>query len=221
MVKIDYSWDEIKEHVLSLKNRLGMGDVVSFLHLSIDAGGRGKITFKDPTTSIEEVIDDELLSHQVLTVLYHHSNAVDVDKKASGSKKSFTKISLLDDSMHMSCSTNQHRIEDAFCRLFEENESGMADLFTRYFGARPSDKGDLSFEVDLLPRVTALFVYTRGEVDDEFGEDLPPAFNIYFEKETLSLLPGNYSELRVPEVLEDVFLRVIKKLIKNTRKEWT
>lgn len=210
MEKIDYSWNLVKQDILSLKNRLGFGNSISFLYLTVDE--EGHVSFNNPITSIDEPIDDALLSHQIRTVLYHYSKSK-MDNVNNDSRKKFTKISLLDDSMHMSCSTNQHRIEDEFCRLFEKDGDKIKHIFQQFFGARLADKGDLSFEIDLLPLVTALFVYTEGDDGDEFGDKIPSSFNIYFEKGTLLLLPGNYSELRVPEVLEAIFLSLINRMV--------
>ena len=198
----DYSWEAVKEKILSLKGRLGMKKSVKLLHVSVD--DNGDMIFHDPRNGVLHNVDNSQVCHQIRRVLFYYSMGDDnfiVDPE----QVSYTKISLLDDSMHLGCSTNQHRIEASFQAFFDTDPKAIKDVLETQFDTKRIDRGDIGFVVWLLPRVPALIVYNEGE-DDEKGEDdglgcLPSSLNIFFAKSAYKYLPPN-----VCETLEDIFL---------------
>ncbi|MHA1849591.1 MAG: hypothetical protein ACTSXU_18245 [Promethearchaeota archaeon] len=215
---IDYSWNKILDKVIKLKENGCFGDKISFLYL--DVKDNGQVIYHDPVKKSTREITDEIFLNQVYKILYHYSMG-DCKFRIEREKEKFTKISLLDDSLHIACSTNQHRIESDLCQLFEKDEGIVSKTLETYFGATKMTQGDLSYRIELIPGVISLIVYNKGESDDEDedddfpGEVLESTLNIFFEQNTLKLLPSDMSVLRVPEVLEDVFLRVLKMILQE------
>ncbi|MHA1716824.1 MAG: DUF3786 domain-containing protein [Promethearchaeota archaeon] len=209
---MDYSWHVVGNDILSLKSRLGFSTKLRFLNLEVLDDGA--ITFHDPITRLDEVLNDKLLSHYCYRVLFYYSKGDDTFV-SDPENEEFTKISLLDDSMHLGCSTNQHRIEHEFQKLFDDNLALITDVFTTYFGAMPVQRADVSFRVSLLPRVPAMFVYYAAEDESEDGDaggTIPSSLNIFFEKNTIRFLPPNACE-----TLEDIFLIVVKRILEKIR----
>ncbi|MBN2150249.1 MAG: DUF3786 domain-containing protein [Candidatus Lokiarchaeota archaeon] len=216
-----YSWDAVATRILSLKCRLGFSEEISFLRLSID--DRGNITLDKPGSSSRVLVNDDWLSYCVNRVLFYYAMGDETGERGEAqqghTKESFTKISLLDDSMHLGCSTNQHRIENELKALLDESEEKVRGALERHLGASPVEQGDLAWRIPLLPRVVALIVYNRTE-DASEGLDadldgtanaaacLPSTLNVFFEKSTARYLPPNACE-----TLESIALWVLKVLV--------
>ena len=216
-----YSWDAVSTRILSLKGRLGFSDEISFLRLSIDV--RGKITFDKPGACCQTLVNDDWLSYCVNRVLFYYSMGDDSDEPGEPQqeqpKETFTKISLLDDSMHLGCSTNQHRIENELKALLDENEEKVRDALERHLGASLVEQEDLAWRIPLLPKVIALIVYNRTEeASDDFNTGptgtataaacLPSSLNVFFKKSTIKYIPPNDCE-----TLESIALWVLKALV--------
>ncbi|MFX0103701.1 MAG: DUF3786 domain-containing protein [Candidatus Hodarchaeota archaeon] len=203
---IDYSWENVGPRILTLRGRLGFGEKIEFIYLEIQDSG--EVLLNDPRDSQTHQIKDEYIIHFVYKILFYYSTAGEHPPTSQADEK-FTKISLLDDSMYLGCSTNQHRLEKEFCNLFDKDQEQMAFILENYFQGTDAHKGDASFRVQLLPRVPALLVYYMAEDSCVLGDEfIPSSLTIFFEKNTNKFLPPN-----VCETLEDVFLFVLKKFI--------
>lgn len=203
---MDYSWENVESRIHALKSRLGFGNEIEFLHLEVQDSG--EIVFKDPRDATGHPVNDERIKHFIYKILFYYNNG-DEHVLIPPAEEKFTKISLLDDSMHLGCSTNQHRLEDEFRKLFDMDLDRVSVILEKHFHATDAHKGDVSFRVPLLPRVPALLVYYMADDDCEIGDEfIESSLNIFFEKNANKYLPPN-----VCESLEDVFLFLVKKFI--------
>jgi hypothetical protein len=203
---MDYSWENVESRIHALKNRLGFGSKIEFLHLELEDSG--EIVFNDPRDAATHPVNDERIKHFIYKILFYYSSGDD-QVLITPAEENFTKISLLDDSMHLGCSTNQHRLENEFRKLFDMDLNRVTEILEKHFQATDAHKGDVSRRLPLLPRVPALLVYYMPEDDCEMGEEfIESSLTIFFEKNANKYLPPN-----VCESLEDVFLFLVKKFI--------
>jgi len=201
----DYRWNVVKKDILSLKNHLGFTDTIQFLLLEMMDDGI--ILFYDPRTMSNHPVQNKILSNNIRKILFYYSQGDERYFPAAGTEV-FTKISLLDDSMHLGCSTNQHRLESEFRILFEKDQARMIAILENYFGGIQARSGDISYRMQLLPMVEVLLVFNKGdEMPGDIATDscLSSSITIFFEKNTIFFLPPN-----VCETLEEVFVTVVK-----------
>lgn len=195
-------WDAVARDVLSLKGRLGFGSRIRFLHFEVLDDGH--VLFENPVSGLRAPVDERV--QRVAWTMLHAHAAGDETCIVALEDETFTRISLLDDSMHLGCSTNQHRIEDAFRDLLDACPGVAGVVLERHFDATPVDKGDLAFRIPLLPRVPALLVYHAGE------EGLASSAGIFFEVHALRFLP------RIAcESLEELFLHAVLAIIGHVK----
>ncbi len=93
----DYSWNAVAPDILGLKNRLGFGNDLSFLHVRL--ADEGTFWFENPVDSTKTVVQDEVFGYKARRVLFYYSRG-DETLQVPEEREIFTKISLLDDSMH-------------------------------------------------------------------------------------------------------------------------
>ncbi len=80
-------------------------------------------------------------------------------------------------------STFQRECEEPLRRLFDESPEGVARVLARLGAAQVEGySADLSWTLDLLPRVRALILYRRG--DDEF----PSSIKVLFDRMTTEFI---------------------------------
>ncbi len=209
----DYSWNAVAPDILGLKNRLGFGNDLSFLHVRL--ADEGTFWFENPVDSTKTVVQDEVFGYKARRVLFYYSRG-DETLQVPEEREIFTKISLLDDSMHLGCSTNQHRIENDFRMLIDGEKKRTGLVLETYFNARPLTEGDAAFRVVLLPLVPVKIVYHAAEFNGtDFSPEppIPSSCNIFFEKHANKFLPPN-----VCESLEDMFLEILKIVVHHADK---
>ncbi|MHA1730457.1 MAG: DUF3786 domain-containing protein [Promethearchaeota archaeon] len=195
-----FSWDDVKDEVADLPGRLGFGDRVELAGLRVEPDGSVWAVSRDDWGRHGEEVTDPVILNDVYRLLHFYSRSEDV--VVPRAEEVLTKVSQLRGGS-MQCSTNQHRMEEKFKAMFDQDAARLGEILERVFHAEPTDHGDLSFRVPLLPRVPLWVVYNEEEEED----GLPSDVRLYFEAHASNFLPQI-----ICENLENLFLVQVERL---------
>ncbi|MBD3188562.1 hypothetical protein GF325_17155 [Candidatus Bathyarchaeota archaeon] len=209
------AWAKIKDAVFSMDQLKMDGDSIGFLGYRVNT--RGIVKCWDERMGTYIPLNDPILVSSMYTLLASYARG-DHSQVISEDEASFTKICLLDASMHMSCSTNQHRIESQLLSIVQNHHATVQDLLQERFNATRVERGDWAFMIELMPCILALVVYHEGIGYEEEklsmpGDEIGPSLHLYFEKKTIVHLPGDYSIVRIPELLETLFINSLNSFL--------
>lgn len=196
----EYSWTIIKDQVRKLPNSRGFGSEIRFLSFKVNSSGEVISVDSENWNTCGTSVKDENLLRNLYRILYYYANSP--DRAIFREREVLIKISQLDNHFR-ACSTNQYLIEESFQQLFDQDAARLGELLTTVFSASPSDQGDISFRIPLLPHLPIWIVYYEGEG----AEGLPSNVEIFFESHATNYLPQ-----QLCEGFERVFLNEVNRL---------
>ena len=163
-----WSWENFKDDITSLRNRLGVGDkFVDILGLQLDfETGETMDTISNTPTS----------SSRIMPHLFYYSKAKD-----EGTSDEWVKFNTLRGSWACRYSFDEEDI-NALLSAYMEKREKLFESFER-LGAKRVEYGDAAFEVSFLPKVRVLLVFE--DEDDEF----PASVRMLYDKNSIFYLP--------------------------------
>ncbi len=163
-----WSWDNFKEDIQSLKNRLGVGeDYVDILglHLNLETG-----------ETLDTISNTKTSSSRIMPHLFYYSKAKD-----EGTTEDWVKFNTLRGSWACRYSFDEENL-NALLSAYEDKKEKLFDAFER-LGAVRADYGDAAFIVSFLPMVRVLVVFE--DADEEF----PASVRMLFDRNSIFYLP--------------------------------
>ncbi len=167
--RIIFSWDNFKERILSLKNRLGFsGETLDFLGYSVDLNTGGVV---------DRLLDYTLDKNPFVSYLAYYSESfetvLDEDR--------WIKFRHLPGGVSFE---NAFRVQVEgwiLNRFLEDDEDilrdeKIAEKALVLIGAKREKFGDFSFSINTLPRVTLAVVYNEGV------EEFEPNVSVFFKE---------------------------------------
>ena len=162
-----WSWDNFKEDIRSLRNRLGFGDSLEILGLKLDL---------ETGETIDAFTSSPTSSSRIIPHLYYYSKAKD-----EGLGNEWVKFNTLRGSWACRYAFNEDGL-NVLASRFNEDRTKLIEGLKR-LGAKKTDFGDFSFEIGFLPMVKVLLIFEPAD------EEFPASARLLYDKNSISYLP--------------------------------
>lgn len=163
-----WTWENFKHDILTLKNRLGVGDKhidVLGIRLIIDTG-----------QSYDLLSDKQVNTDRLVPYLYYYSKAL--DRGISGDWVNFSKLA---GALAYRQFFDEKDLERLRVNYSEQKERVLHIL--RTLGGKEIDKGDAAFIISFLPQVKVLLIF-----EDE-DEEFPASVRLLYDRSSVYYQP--------------------------------
>ena len=163
-----WTWENFKQDILTLKNRLGVGDK----HIDV----LGIRLIFETGQSYDLLSDKQVNTDRIVPYLYYYSKAHDIG--IAGDWVSFSKLA--------GALAYRQFFDEKDLENLRVNYSGQKErvlYIIRTLGGKEIDKGDAAFIISFLPQVKVLLIFE--DADEEF----PASVRLLYDRNSVYYQP--------------------------------